>query len=51
MSCVFCGGKVILRNVTFVYEHGRELLLIRNVPAEVYTTYAPEITYGIMDRR
>ncbi|MFZ2631755.1 MAG: type II toxin-antitoxin system MqsA family antitoxin [Desulfosalsimonadaceae bacterium] len=53
MSCVFCGGKVVSRNVTFVYEHGEQLLVIRGVPAEVCAacgerTYSPEITDEIM---
>jgi YgiT-type zinc finger domain-containing protein len=53
MRCVFCGGKVISKNVTFIYEHGEQLLVIRDVPAEVCTrcgerTYTPEITDEIM---
>ena len=53
MSCVFCGGKVVSKNVTFIYEQDGQFLLIRNVPAEVCTTcgektYSPEITDEIM---
>jgi HTH-type transcriptional regulator/antitoxin MqsA len=53
MHCVFCGGKVISKHVTFIYEHDEQLLVIKNVPAEVCTacgerTYAPEITDEIL---
>jgi len=53
MSCVFCGGNVVSKKVTFIYEHGEQLLVIRGVPAEVCTTcgertYSPEITDEIM---
>jgi YgiT-type zinc finger domain-containing protein len=53
MRCVFCGGKIISKNVTFIHEQGEQLLLIRDVPAEVCTncgekTYSPEITDEII---
>jgi YgiT-type zinc finger domain-containing protein len=53
MSCVFCGGRVVSKKVTFVYENGDDFFVIRDVPAEVCTacserTYAPEITDEIM---
>ena len=53
MRCVFCGGDVVEKNVTFVYENGDQLLVIRDVPAEVCSTcgektYSPQITDEIM---
>lgn len=53
MSCVFCGGKVALQNVTFIYEHSEQLIVIKNVPALVCDacgerTYSPETTEEIM---
>jgi YgiT-type zinc finger domain-containing protein len=53
MSCVFCGGKLISKKVTFIYEDDDQFFVIRNVPAEVCTqcgekTYSPEITDEIM---
>lgn len=49
MKCVFCGGKVGSESVTFSYENNEQVILIRNVPAEVCKhcgekTYSPEIT-------
>lgn len=46
--CVFCGGKVEERRVTFVYEDDERCLFVENVPAEVCTkcgekTYSPEV--------
>lgn len=48
MNCVFCGGKVELREVIFVYDENNDFFLIENVPAEVCTqcgekTYSPEV--------
>ncbi|MBM4046791.1 MAG: YgiT-type zinc finger protein [Planctomycetes bacterium] len=48
-SCVFCGGKVLSKNVTFSYEEGGKSFFVENVPAEVCTkcgekTYSPEVT-------
>ncbi len=53
MRCVFCGGEVVSKNVTFVYKYSEQLLVIENVPAEVCTrcgekTYSPETTDQIM---
>lgn len=49
MKCVFCGGKVVKKRVTFSYEEDSKYLLVKNVPAEVCTkcgekTYSPEVT-------
>jgi len=49
MKCIFCGGKVELRSVTFVYDYDGDYFFIENVPAEVCTqcgekTYSPEVT-------
>jgi len=48
MKCIFCGGKVELRKVTFVYDND-DYFFIENVPAEVFVqcgekTYSPEVT-------
>ena len=34
MKCVFCGGKVEKRTVTFCYEENDKYLFVENVPAE-----------------
>ena len=49
MHCVFCGGKVEKKRVTFSYDEDNKYLLVENVPAEVCTkcgekTYSPEVT-------
>lgn len=49
MKCVFCGGSVEERKVTFSYEEDDKYLLVENVPAAVCTkcgekTYSPEVT-------
>ncbi|MFQ5632645.1 MAG: YgiT-type zinc finger protein [bacterium] len=49
MSCVFCGGEIESRNVTFVYDENDDYFFIENMPAEVYVrcgekTYSPEVT-------
>jgi len=49
MECVFCGGEVESREVTFVYDYDNDYFFIENVPAEVCTqcgekTYSPEVT-------
>ena len=49
MKCVFCGGKVEERMVTFSYEENDKYLLVENVPAKVCLkcgekTYSPEVT-------
>ena len=53
MKCVFCGGKVIEREVAFTYEEDDKYLIIEHVPAEVCTrcgerTYSPEVTDQIL---
>jgi len=53
MKCVFCGGKVIEREVTFTYEEDDKYLIIEHVPAQVCTrcgekTYSPEVTEQIL---
>lgn len=53
MNCIFCGGKVESKKVTFVYDYGNDYFLIENVPAEVCTqcgekTYAPEVTDDVI---
>jgi len=49
MRCVFCGGKLEKKTVTFSYEENDKHLFVENVPAEVCTvcgekTYSPEVT-------
>lgn len=49
MKCVFCGGRIEERMVTFSYEEDDKYLFVENVPAEVCTkcgekTYSPEVT-------
>ena len=49
MQCIFCGGKIESRRVTFVYDYDNDYFLIENVPAEVCMqcgekTYSPEVT-------
>ena len=53
MKCVFCGGKVVPKIVTFIYEDGGQYLLVERVPAEVCTqcgekTYSPEVTDNLL---
>jgi len=53
MKCVFCGGRVVEREVTFTYEEDDKYLIIEHVPAEVCTrcgerTYSPEVTDQIL---
>ena len=53
MKCVFCGGHVEKRKVTFSYEEDDHYLLVENVPAEVCTkcgerTYSPEVTDALL---
>lgn len=47
-KCVFCGGRLEEKKVSFVYEND-EYLVVENVPAEVCAkcgerTYSPEVT-------
>ena len=49
MKCVFCGGEVERRYVTFTYDEDGKYLIIEHVPAEVCVkcgekTYSPEVT-------
>ena len=49
MECVFCGGNVEKREVTFTYEEDDKYLIVEHVPAEVCTKcgekmYSPEVT-------
>lgn len=49
MNCVYCGGKIESKRVTFVYDYDNNYFLVENVPAEVCTqcrekTYSPEVT-------
>jgi len=53
MKCVFCGGKVGKKTVTFSYEEHDKYLLVENVPAEVCVkcgekTYSPEVTEQLL---
>jgi len=53
MKCVFCGGRVVKKRVTFSYEEDSKYLLVKNVPAEVCTkcgekTYSPEVTDDLL---
>jgi YgiT-type zinc finger domain-containing protein len=52
-KCVFCGGKVVSKQVTFVYESERSCFFVEHVPAEVCTkcgenTYAPDVAYELL---
>ena len=49
MKCVFCGGNLKKKKVTFSYEENEKYLLVENVPAEVCfkcgeKIYPPEVT-------
>jgi len=49
MKCVFCGGRVEKKMITFTYEEDDKYLIVENVPAEVCTKcgekmYSPEVT-------
>lgn len=53
MRCVFCGGKVTRKHVTFAYDEGGKYLFVENVPAEVCQqcgerTYSPEVTDNLL---
>ena len=48
-KCVFCGGRVEKKAVTFTYEDDDKYLFVEHVPAEVCTRcgekmYSPEVT-------
>jgi HTH-type transcriptional regulator/antitoxin MqsA len=49
MRCVFCGGTVEKKMVTFIYDEDDRYVVVENVPAEQCTkcgekTYSPEVT-------
>ncbi len=49
MKCIFCGGKLEKKIVTFYYKEGSKYLLVENVPAEVCMKcgekiYSPQVT-------
>ena len=53
MKCVFCGGNLEKKNVTFSYEEDEKYLLVENVPAEVCSKcgekiYSPEVTEELL---
>ena len=53
MKCVFCGGKVVKRKVTFTYEEDGRYFIIEHVPAEVCVKcgekmYTPEVTDNLL---
>ena len=54
MKCIFCGGKIVSRKATFVYDYDDDYLLIENVPAEVCLqcgekTYAPDVADDLIN--
>jgi YgiT-type zinc finger domain-containing protein len=53
MSCVFCGGPVVSKRVSFIFDDEDQFIVIKNVPAEVCThcgekTYSPKTTDKIL---
>jgi HTH-type transcriptional regulator / antitoxin MqsA len=53
MSCVFCGGKLEHKNVTFIYDEDNHYILVENVPAEVCEKcgekiFAPKVTEELL---
>lgn len=49
MKCVYCGGKIEERKVSFVYDEAGGCFFVENVSAEVCMqcgekTYSPEVT-------
>jgi YgiT-type zinc finger domain-containing protein len=53
MNCSFCGGKVVNKNITFIYEDPDNYILVENVPAEVCEhcgekTYSPKVTDDLL---
>lgn len=52
--CIFCGGDVVHKLVTFVYEDDDRYFFVEHVPAEVCLkcgerTYSPEVTDDIIN--
>ncbi len=53
MKCVFCGGNLAEKLVTFSYEEGDKHLFVEHVPAEVCNncgekTYAPAVVEELL---
>ena len=53
MKCVFCGGKIEFRNMTFIYDENGNYIFIENVPTEICTqcgekTYSPGVADEII---
>jgi len=53
MRCVFCGGELQHKTVTFHYEDDDTYLLIEQVPADVCShcgerAYSPEVTDALL---
>jgi YgiT-type zinc finger domain-containing protein len=53
MRCVFCGGEVVKKKVTFTHEENDKYLIVERVPAEVCSKcgekmYSPEVTDGLL---
>jgi YgiT-type zinc finger domain-containing protein len=53
MKCVFCGGDLENKKVTFVYDENGNYLAVENVPAEVCTKcgekiYSPEVAKELL---
>ncbi len=49
MKCVFCGGALEDKKVTFCYAESNKYLFVEDVPAEVCKlcgekTYSPDVT-------
>ncbi len=54
MKCVFCGGKLEKKIVTFSYGEENKYLLIKDVPAEVCKScgekiYTPEVSEKLLE--
>jgi len=53
-KCVFCGGHVEKKAVTFTYDEDDKYLFVEHVPAEVCTRcgekmYSPEVTDDLLE--
>lgn len=53
-KCVFCGGNVEKKTVTFTYDDDDKYLFIEHVPAEVCSRcgekmYSPEVTDELLE--
>jgi HTH-type transcriptional regulator/antitoxin MqsA len=52
-KCVFCGGDVEKKLVTFTQDDGEKYLIVEHVPAEVCNrcgekSYSPEVTDALL---